>query len=125
MKCKVIHFNLTLLDSPRCSNVAGTRFHKLVAPTHSDDITRGIALFVANIINFTLREDHIAFLPHVHAPLFVELSKAHNITNQIVGIIYRPNTQSRADIDIFSSTLQEVLDLINAEQMRDTICGSL
>ena len=35
--------------------------------------------------------------------------------NKIIGVIYRPNTQPRADMDVFSVTLYEIMDMINME----------
>ena len=43
--------------------------------------------------------------------------------NTIVGIIYRPNTQPKADIDVFSQTLYETMDLINSERKFSVIMG--
>ena len=34
----------------------------------------------------------------------------------IVSVLYRPNTEPRADIYIFSNNLEEILDMIQNEQ---------
>ncbi len=81
-----------VFDCSRDARLHLPGFHKLVSRTRSDDNRGGVGLFVANNIHFTIREDLSAFIPHVYESLFVEISKGRNIPNQIVGVIYRPNT---------------------------------
>jgi len=45
---------------------------------------------------------------------FWEISN-QSTKNEIVGIIYRPNTEPHADIDIFESILCEIMHIINKE----------
>ena len=47
--------------------------------------------------------------------------------NEIVGIIYRPNTEPppHADIDIFESTLCEIMHIINKEDKQCIIMGDI
>ena len=33
----------------------------------------------------------------------------------LVGMIYRTNTQLRVDVDIFASTLIDIIDIVNSE----------
>ena len=39
-------------------------------------------------------------------------------SNEIIGIINKPNTQSRADFDVFTSTLFELLEIINHKHIK-------
>ena len=63
-------------------------------------------------------------VPHVFESLFIETSNSSNAgTTNIVGVIYRPNTQPKADIDIFSSTLFDIMDIINNEKKQCVLMG--
>jgi len=42
-----------------------------------------------------------------------------------MGLIYRPNTEPRADIDRFSSTLFDIMDIINTENKVCVIIGDM
>ena len=48
-------------------------------------------------------------------------SKACN--NSTIGTIYRPNTQPKADLEIFTSTLYDLMDIINNEKKSCVIMG--
>ena len=54
--------------------------------------------------------------------VFVEINTNSN-KKSIIGVIYRPNTQPRADIDVFSSTLFELMALINSERKSCVLMG--
>ena len=41
----------------------------------------------------------------------------------MIGMIYRPNTQSRANLDIFSSTLTDIIDVIEDERKPCVMLG--
>ena len=41
----------------------------------------------------------------------------------LIGVIYRPNSQPKADIDIFISTLNDILEIINDEKKKMTLMG--
>ena len=110
------------------------RDHRLHIPGYHDIITRcrdktddcrgGVALFVKETIDFKVRNDLSVFIPHVYESLFVEiLPKGGKHT--IIGIIYRPNTAPRADIDIFTSTLFGVMDQINHENKKAVLMGDV
>ena len=66
-------------------------------------------------MQFHIREDLSVFIPHVFESVFVEINTNSN-KKSIISIIYRPNTQPYADIDVFSSTLFELMALINSER---------
>ena len=61
-------------------------------------------IFIKETIDYKIRNDLSVFIPHVYESLFVEITS--NIgKNMIIGVIYRPNTFPRADVDIFTTTL--------------------
>jgi len=70
---------------------------------------------VKDCINYKICEDLSVVTPHVFESLFFEVINQTE-KNTIVGVIFRPNTLPRADVDIFSSTLFDVMDIINSEK---------
>ena len=77
----------------------------------TDDNKGGVAVFIKESIDYKIRNDVLVFIPHVLS-LFVE--SASNIgKSTIVGVICRPNTFPRADVDIFKTTLFGVMGQIN------------
>ena len=79
-------------------------------------------MFIKDSIQFHIREDLSVFIPHVFESVFVEINTNSN-KKSIIGVIYRPNTQPRADIDVFSSTLFELMALINYERKSCVLMG--
>ena len=43
--------------------------------------------------------------------------------NEIIGVIYRPNTQPWADVDVFHVTLNDILGMVNNERKLCTVMG--
>ena len=78
--------------------------------------------FIKDDINFKIRKDLSVFIPHVFESVFIEID-SNSEKSRIVGIIYRPNNPPRADVDIFSVTLYEILDTINRENKYGVIMG--
>ena len=64
------------------------------------------------------------FIPHVFESLFVEVDRQH-AKSTIIGIIYRPNSAPMADIDIFTKTLTDIMDIINTENKLSVIMGDM
>ena len=64
------------------------------------------------------------FIPHVFEIIFIEFGD-NSKTLKIVGVIYRPNTLPKADLDIFSHTLFEQMDIINNEHKQAIIMGDM
>ena len=60
-----------------------------------------MVLFIKENVNNKVRDDLSTFIPHVYESIFIEGVSIFS-KNTIVGIIYRPNTQPRADINVFS-----------------------
>ena len=83
-----------------------------------------MALFVKNGIRFHVRKDLSVLIPHVFESLFIEYEICKR-KNNILGVIYRPNTPPRANIDIFTYTLQEITEIIGSEKKYAVIVGDI
>ena len=60
------------------------------------------------------RDDLSVFIPHVIESVFFEIQINERKTI-IVGVIYRPNTQPRADIDTFMQKIIEIQSIRKEE----------
>jgi len=101
-------------------------FHDLISRHRKDCVRGGVGLFIKEHIHFKIREDLSVFIPHIFESVFVEIIQPNEAqTNNIIGIIYRPNTQPKADLDIFTSTLFDILDIINNEKKLCVLLGDL
>ena len=78
-----------------------TGYHCLQFQTRSDtdDGRGGVGLFINSNFTYVKRDDLSVFIPHVIESVFFEIQINERKTI-IVGVVYRPNTQPRADIDI-------------------------
>ena len=90
-------------------------YHDLITRVREDGSRGGVGLFIKNEINYKIRDDLSVFIPHVFESLFIEIGSKSDHKRSIIGVIYRPNTAPKADIDIFSSTLFDIMDSINNE----------
>ena len=82
----------------------------------------GVGLYIKDSVTYIVREDLSVFIPHVFESLFIEITNKHH-KNQIVGVIYRPNTAPKSDLNIFSTTYLEILELLNKEKKQSVIMG--
>ena len=94
-------------------------YHDLITRTRDDGFRGGVGIFIKENLNYIIREDIGVFIPHVFESIFIEI-KNKNSKNILIGVIYRPNSQPKADIDIFSSTISDIMNKINNE---DKICA--
>ena len=99
-------------------------YHDILTRTRTDDSRGGVGLFVKEHIHFKVREDLSIFIPHVFESIFIEFD-SQNVNPSIVGVIYRPNTPPRADVDIFASTMSDICDIINREKKYCVIMGDM
>ena len=67
-------------------------------------------VYINENISFKVRDDLSVFIPHIFESLFIEVN--HKKKNTIVGVIYRPNSAPKADMNIFSHKLIELLNTI-------------
>ena len=90
-------------------------YHSIVARCRDDGGRGGVGLFVKDTVKFKIREDLNVFTPHVFESIITEVLHPTE-KNTIVGMIYRTKTQPRADVDIFASTLFDIMDIVNSEE---------
>lgn len=98
-------------------------YHKPIFKTRGDgdDCHGGVGLYIKDTVQFNVRNDISVFIPHVIETLFVEVQT--NGKTIVVGIIYRPNTAPRADIDIFTSTIYDINNIIMKEKKTSFLIG--
>ncbi len=90
-----------------------------------DDGPRGgIGLFIRDNKDYKIREDLSVFIPHIFESLFVEIINKSS-RNIIVGVVYRPNTEPHADLDIFQSNMFDIMSIITRDQLQCTILGDM
>ena len=99
-------------------------FHKLIIRCREDDKQGGVGMFIKGNINYTIREDLSVFMPHIFESLFVETSSSSS-KSKIIGVVYRPNSQPRADLSIPMPTFDDIMRIINTEKKHSTIMGDL
>ena len=82
----------------------------------------GVGIYINSDLSYCRRDDLSIFIPHVIETLFIEvqLNKTKSI---ILGVIYRPNSQPRADMDIFITKLADITAKINIENKESYIMG--
>ena len=44
---------------------------------------------------------------------------------EVIGVIYRPNSQPKADMDIFVTTLNEIMSIIDHESKKCIVMGDM
>ena len=80
---------------------------------------------IKNTFDYKVRDDLSVFIPHVYESLFIELLLPRFGKRTIIGVVYRPNTYPLADVDIFTTTLLDVMDHINNEKKKGIIMGDM
>jgi hypothetical protein len=99
-------------------------YHDLITKCRNDGPRGGVGVFIKDTINYKLREDLSVFIPHIFESIFIEIV-APSHKNNIIGVIYRPNTAPRADFDVFSNTLFDIMNIINNEHKNGIIMGDM
>ena len=101
-----------------------TGYHCLQFQTRSDtdDGRGGVGLFINSNFTYVKRDDLSVFIPHVIESVFFEIQINERKTI-IVGVVYRPNTQPRADIDIFMQKINEIQSKIKEENKVSYLMG--
>ena len=97
-------------------------YHNMISRTRENSSRGGVGLYINENIQYTIREDISVFIPHIFESIFIEVKTKHE-KNQIIGVIYRPNTAPKADINIFSTTFIDILEIINKENKNSVIMG--
>ena len=114
-------------ESFRCES--DTRLHiqgyqALVSKDRVDDYRGGVALFVKENIHYTIRTDLSIFIPNVFESLFIEYRVNHR-SKQLLGIVYRPNTPPKADMNTFTEIMNAIMEQINKERKLAIIMGDM
>ena len=72
------------------------------------------------LYRYPLRDDLTVFIPHVLEFVEVQINSKKSI---IIGVIYRPNTQPRADLDEFTDNIYTITSKISTENKHAYIMG--
>ena len=83
----------------------------------------GVGLYIRDKYNYELRTDLSVFIPHVFESIFIELHI--NKKSILVGVIYRPNTPPKADIDIFTHTMHDIQNILSRDKKETLIMGDM
>ena len=99
-------------------------YHEILSNTRDDldDGHGGVALYINENKPYHLRDDLTVFIPHVLESLFVEV-QINSKKSIIIGVIYRPNTQPRADLDEFTDNIYTITSKISTENKHAYIMG--
>lgn len=99
-------------------------YHQLEYATRpeNDDGRGGVGLFIKDSFSYIKRHDLSIFIAHVIETIFVEIQLPHK-KNIVIGNIYRPNTQPKADINTFCNKLFEIINIINNENKTIILMG--
>ena len=81
---------------------------------NSDDGHGGVGIYVNSDMSYYRRDDLSIFIPYVIETLFIEV-KLNQTKSIIICVIYRPNSQPRADMEIFTTKLAAITTKINSE----------
>ncbi len=114
-------------EAYRCDQdkrLALSGYHDILSKTRDTGFRGGVALFVKQTINFHIRDDLSVFIPHVFESIFIEVESPKG-RNSIIGVVYRPNTAPRADLNIFQSTMNDLMSIITGENKKSHIMGDM
>ena len=87
----------------------------------NDDNHGGVGFFIKEGISYSVRTDLSIFIPHVIESLFIEICLNGKPT--VFGILYRPNTAPRANIEVFSENLFSILENVNQKHQPVFLMG--
>ena len=82
----------------------------------------GVGIFINENFSYKKRDDLSIFIPHVIETIFMEIKIKEN-KSLIIGIIYRPNTAPKADIDIFTKSVFDINNIICNENKEAILLG--
>jgi hypothetical protein len=115
-----------ICEAYRCENDMRLKlpgYNDLISRSRTSGSRGGVGLFINDNISYKIRDDISVFIPHVFESVFVEMESSSK--NMIIGVIYRPNTAPKADLDMFSTTLFDIMDTINAEHQIGLFMGDM
>jgi len=111
----------------QCKNYARLRltgYHNIISRHREEGPRGGVGLFIKNNLIYKLRDDISVFIPHIFESVFIKITNTHG-NNLIIGVIYRTNSGPHADLDIFSRTLQDIMDTIQHENKPCVLMGDM
>ena len=106
------------------NNLELVGYHNFLSKNRQDSNRGGVGIYIKETIQYTVREDLSIFIPHIFESVFIEIEVKHG-KNEIVGVIYRPNTFPLADINVFTTCFLDLLDIINRENKQSVIIGDI
>ena len=118
---------LGISESFKCehdSRIFINGYKAIFSATRSNDHRGCVALFLKDTLQYKIRDDLSLFIPNVFESLFIEY-QYNDKSKHILGIVYRPNTPPKADLDIFIENMSTILELINKERKMCTIMGDM
>ena len=96
-------------------------YQPIITRQRENQFRGGVAMFIKCGINYKIRDDISIFIPHVFESLFIECCiKSQNV---IVGVIYRPNTPPKEDVDACIHNLNIIMETVNNEKKNSIIMG--
>lgn len=101
-----------------------TGYHNILSRCREDGPRGGVGLFIKENLVYKIRNDLGVFIPHIFESIFIEITNTQG-KNVIVGVVYRPNSGPHADLDIFSYTMQDIMDTIQHENNSCVIMGDM
>ena len=128
LSCPTFSFDVIgISEIYRCKNDARLRltgYHNIISRCREDGPRGGVCLFIKENLIYKLRDDIGVFIPHILESVFIEITNTHG-KNLIIGVIYRPNSGPHADLDIFSRTMQDIMDIIRHENKSCVFMGDM
>ena len=87
-----------------------------------DDGRGGVGFFIKNDLKYEVKDEYSVFIPHIIETLFIEVT---NIGSKPItlGVIYRPNTLPKADLDVFIKTISDLLEMFNNQDRNVILMG--
>lgn len=106
-------------------SLPGYKFeYKSRPPPH--DSRGGIGIYIRDNLSYNICDTLSVFIPNIIETLFIEIQNPQfSNKTEIVGVVYRPNTEPKADIDIFTSTMNNLMEQINNKNQTATIMGDM
>jgi len=128
LRCFSFSFNVIgISEIYQCKNDARLRltgYHNIISRHREDGPRGGVGLFIKDNLIYKLRDDISVFIPHIFNQFFIEITNAHG-KNLIIGVIYRTNSGPHAHLDIFSRTMQDIMDTIQHENKPCVFMGDM
>jgi hypothetical protein len=102
-----------------------TGYHPLVFATrnNSNSSKGGVGVYIKDTLKYKMRHDLCIFIPNIFESIFIEINLGHK--KLIIGTVYRPNSYPNADIDIFMQTMNDLQQLLAAENKETYLMGDM